>query len=387
MYITRSIEKEALKLLGFFPVVGITGPRQAGKTTLVKQIRKFISKETLYIDLESSGDYTLMNEAELFLKEQTNKCVIIDEVQRLPTLFPLLRSLIDKDRKPGRFIILGSASPDLIRDSSESLAGRIIYLNLMPFNLTEIPTEISMYKHWLTGGFPEALLSGHNYFASKWYESFVKTYVERDLPNLGYQSDPIRMERVIRMVASLHGQILNYSTIAKAVDYSVFNIRRIINILEHAYMLVSLPPFYINTKKRLVKSPKIYIRDTGILHYLLNIQDHKQLMSHPMLGMSWEGYVIEQINNNVGSQHRLSFYRTQDQSEVDLVIEKGNQVVAALEIKFTASPKLSKGNTLAIQTIGCENNFIITPDSKDYLIRKNVRVCSLSTYIKKYLTE
>lgn len=386
MYIKRSIENEAIKLLGFFPVLGITGPRQVGKTTLVKQLSKYISKETIYLDLESSTDVALLNEAELFLKEQADKCVIIDEIQRMPALFPLLRSLIDRDRKPGRFIVLGSASPDLIRNSSESLAGRISYLNLMPFSLTEVPTKITINKHWLIGGFPEALLASDNYYTNKWHESFVKTYIERDLPMLGFMSDPIRMERIIRMVASLHGQILNYSTIAKAVDYSVFNVRRIINILEHAFMLVSLPPYFVNTKKRLVKSPKIYIRDSGLLHYLTNIQNQQHLLSNAILGASWEGYVIEQIRNNIGTQYRLSFFRTQDQSEVDLVIEKGNETVATVEIKYTATPKLSKGNTLAIQTIACSNNFVITPDSRDYLLRENVRVCSLRTFLDKYLS-
>ncbi len=198
--------------------------------------------------MESSEDYALLNEAELFLKEQFDKCVIIDEIQRMPALFPLLRSLIDRDRKPGRFIVLGSASPELIRDSSESLAGRISYLELMPFSLTEISSEIPLRKHWVLGGFPEVLLSGDNYFANKWHENFIKTYIERDLPTLGFHSDTVRVERIIRIIASLHGQILNYSTIAKAVGYSVFNVRRIINILEHAFMLVTLPPYFVILK-------------------------------------------------------------------------------------------------------------------------------------------
>lgn len=385
MYIKRRIEKEAIKLLDFFPVLGITGPRQVGKTTLVKELQKYLQKETIYIDLESSADAALMEEAELFLLEQTDKCVIIDEVQRKRSLFPLLRSLIDKNRKPGRFIILGSASPDLIRDSSESLAGRITYLDLMPFSLTEIPSDITFNKHWLTGGFPDALLSSTDYYSNKWHESFIKTYIERDLPMLGFQSDPIKIERIIKIVASLHGQLLNYSTIAKAVDFSVFNVRRIINILEHAYMLITLPPYFINTKKRLVKSPKIYIRDSGILHYLSNINSFNQLLSNSLLGTSWEGYVIEQIRNNLDSQFQLSYYRTQDQSEIDLIIEKGNSIIYCIEIKYSATPKLTRGNTIALNNINCKSNFIITPNSEDYPFKNNIRVCSLSIFLKKYL--
>ena len=217
----------------------------------------------------------------------------------------------------------------------------------MSFSLTEISKEINFKTHWLIGGFPEVLLSQNEYFANKWYENFVKTYIERDLPLLGFHSDPIKLEKIIRIIASLHGQILNYSNIARSVDFSVPNVTRIINILEHAYILITLPPFFTNTKKRLVKSPKIYIRDSGLLHFFLNISSFKQLSSHVSIGESWEGYVIEQIRNNLDSQFRLSYYRTQDQSEIDLIIEKGNEKVACIEIKYTASPKLSKGNLLA----------------------------------------
>jgi len=385
MYITRRIEKEAIKLLEFFPVLGITGPRQVGKTTLAKQLQKFVLKEVVYIDLESSSDYALMNEAELYLQEQEDKCIIIDEVQRKRSLFPLLRSLIDKNRKPGRFIILGSASPDLIRDSSESLAGRIAYLNLMPFSLTEIPDYISMNNHWLKGGFPEALFATDNYFTNKWHENFIKTYIERDLPLLGLQTNPIKLEKIVRMAASLHGQVLNYSTIARSVDFSVPNVIKIINILEHAYLLIALPPFFMNTNKRLVKSPKIFLRDSGILHFLSNINSYNELTANFLLGVSWEGYVIEQIRNNLDSQFRLSYYRTQDQAEIDLIIEKGTKVISCIEIKYTSTPKLSKGNIMALNTLNCPDNFIITPKSEDYQIKNGIRVCSLPTFLNKYL--
>jgi len=385
MYINRKIEEEALNLLKFFPILGITGPRQVGKTTLARQLQKLIKKESIYLDLESTADYSLLQESELFLKRNEGKCIIIDEIQRMPALFPLLRSLVDRNRVPARFILLGSASPNLIRDSSESLAGRIAYLNLMTFSLTEIPEKISWQKHWLTGGFPEPLLSDDPYFSFKWYENFVRTYIERDIPNLGFQINTVKLERILRLVASLHGQILNYATIARAVDFSVTYVKTILNILEQAYLLVTLSPFFVNTQKRLVKSPKVYIRDSGLLHYLLNVQEEKQLLSNAILGASWEGYVIEQIRNNINSDYRLFFYRTQDQSEMDLIIEKGNEVTASVEIKYSASPKLSKGNTMAIQTIACKNNFIITPDSRDYLLKENVRVCSLRTFLEKYL--
>ncbi len=385
MYLPRKIEKEALHLLKFFPVLGITGPRQVGKTTLVKQLQKQLQKESLYIDLESTEDAAIMEEAELFLKEQERKCIIIDEIQRKRSLFPLLRSLVDKNRKPGRFIILGSASPDLIRDSSESLAGRIAYLNLMPFNYSEVKDIKTLNGHWLNGGFPDPFLADEKYFINKWYENFIKTYIERDLPLLGLQTDPVKLEKIIRMAASLHGQILNYSTIAKLVDFSVPSVKKIINFLEHAYILTALPPYFVNTKKRLVKSPKVYIRDSGILHYLSNVNNMQKLAGNAILGVSWEGYVIEQIRNSLDSQFRLSYYRTQDQSEIDLIIEKGAEVISCIEIKYSSNPTLTKGNQLALKTIGCKRNYIITPDSKDYPINSFVRVCSLPEYLVKYL--
>lgn len=385
MYIQRKIEKEALKLLEFFPVLGIIGPRQVGKTTLVKHIQKLLSKDTIYIDLESSSDFALMDEAELFLQEQDEKCVIIDEIQRYPSLFPLLRSLVDSKRIACRFIILGSVSPELVRHSSESLAGRIAYLNLMPFSLPEISGNSSMNKHWLVGGFPEALLAPDTFFAFKWQENFVKTYIERDLPKQGLLTDPIKLEKILRIVSSLHGQSLNYSTIARAVDFSVPTVKRILDLLEHAYLLVTLPPYYINTKKRLVKSPKIFIRDSGILHFLQNIGSFKELVANIIVGASWEGYVIEQIRNSLDSRFKLYYYRTQDQSEIDLIIEKGNSIVACIEIKYSSKPKLTKGNSVALATLNCSDNYIITPDTEDYPIRNNVRVCSLFTFLEKYL--
>ncbi|MCF6357669.1 MAG: ATP-binding protein [Draconibacterium sp.] len=385
MYIQRKIEKEALKLLEFFPILGIVGPRQVGKTTLVKHIKKILPKDTIYIDLESSSDYALMEESELFLREQENKCVIIDEIQRKPLLFPLLRSLVDRKRVAGRFIIIGSVSPEFIRKSSESLAGRIAYLNLLTFSLSEIRSITPMNKHWVFGGFPEALLAPNDFFAIKWHENFVKTYIERDLPLQGLLTDPVKLGKILRMVSSLHGQILNYSTIARSVDFSVPTVKRIIDFLEHAYLLVTLPPYFINTRKRLVKSPKIFIRDSGILHFLLNIGNLKELLANIIVGASWEGYVIEQIRNSLDSRFKLYYYRTQDQSEIDLIIEKGNSIISCIEIKYSAKPKLSKGNNMALATLNCSNNYIITPDTEDYPIKNNVRVCSLLTFLEKYL--
>lgn len=387
MYIPRNKESELLKMLEFFPVVAVTGPRQVGKTTLVKHIQSSIPMPSVYIDLESTADYAMMEEAELYLMEQNDKCVIIDEVQRKLSLFPLLRSLVDKNRKPGRFILLGSASPELIRDSSESLAGRIAYVNLMSFTINELSFDFHLNKHWLFGGFPEIIVNDNPYFIQKWHENFIKTYVERDLPKLGLQTDPIKLERILRIVATLNGQILNYSTIARAVDFSVPTVKRLIDTLEHAYLISTLQPYFVNIGKRLVKSPKVYIRDSGILHHLLNILDFNQLISNSIVGASWEGYVIEQIRNNLDSSFGLYFYRTQDQSEVDLLIAKGNKIISCIEIKYSASPKLSKGNVVAMTDLQSQKNFIITPNSEDYQIRHETRVCSLKTFLEKYLPE
>ncbi|MBI2268799.1 MAG: ATP-binding protein [Bacteroidetes bacterium] len=381
----RKAEKYLIELIGYFPAVAIVGPRQVGKTTLAKLLIKKIKKPFVYLDLELSSDYNKLKDPQLFLEQYVDKCVIIDEVQRMPELFPLLRALIDKNRVPARFLLLGSASPDLIRDSSESLAGRIGYIELTPLNITEIKNKANSNLLWLRGGFPDALLAPTASLWQKWVSNFVKTYIERDLPMLGMPASPILTQRLWAMLSHLHGQELNYSNLAKSLEISVTSVKTYIDFLEQAFLIRRLQPYSMNTKKRLVKSPKLYIRDSGLLHYQNAIYSYDDLYNNILIGNSWEGYVIEQVYQLLADDFKLFFYRTSDGSELDIVFVKANTVVATAEIKHTSTPTLSRGNTISINDLKAKNNFIITKESEDYFLKENVRVCSLRTFLEKYL--
>jgi predicted AAA+ superfamily ATPase len=385
--IDRFITPKVSELLSFFPVVGIVGPRQAGKTTLVKELSNRLEKPFIYIDLENPRDDAKLFDPVLFFENNIEKCIIIDEIQRRKDLFPILRSMVDQKKVSARFIILGSASPDLIRDSSESLAGRIAYQELSPFNYIEIEKVADNNKHWLWGGFPDALLAPDKEMNFNWYHNFVQTYIERDLPMLGLSVHPNQMRKIWSMVAGLHGSILNKSLLTKSLEISIPTLNKYLSFLEEAFIIRILQSFSMNIRKRLVKSPKIYIRDTGILHYLLNINDLEELQGHFLLGNSWEGYVIEQILQLLKPGYGSFFYRTREGAECDLVIIKGNKVSACVEIKYTSAPKLTKSLVNSINDTGSENNFIVTPNTDNFLISKNIRVCKLYDFLKKYLPE
>lgn len=385
MLLERTLQPEIIKRLNNVPVVGIIGSRQIGKTTLVKQIIPQIDKDTIYLDLESIADFQKLENPELYFQQHIDKCVIIDEIQNKPDLFPILRSVIDKDRKPGRFIILGSASPDLLRQSSESLAGRISYIQLHPMNLNEVSEKVDMFAHWFKGGYPLSLLNPDQEISNLWLDDFIISYIQRDLPALGLSANPILTRRLWIMLSHLNGQILNYSDIGRSLQISSPSVKNYIDYFENSFLIKRIEPFFINIKKRIVKSPKIYLTDTGILHRLLNIIDFEGLQAYPLIGYSWEDYVLNQIIALLNEGVELNFYRTKDGSEVDLVFVKGLQPIATAEIKYTSSPSLSAGNTRAINTLGAEKNFIITPVSEDYLMRENVRVCNLLTFLTNYL--
>jgi predicted AAA+ superfamily ATPase len=385
--IIRHIQTEILKRLNHYPVVGIIGERQTGKTTLAKQMIPKIDKDVIYLDLESLADYQKLENPELYLEQHKNKCVIIDEVQIKPDLFPVLRSIIDKDRKPGRFIILGSASPKLLRQSSESLAGRISYMQLYPFNYLEINGKRNLFHHWFIGGFPLAFLNPDIEMAKQWLNDFINSYSQRDLPALGLSANSILIRRLWTMLAHLNGQILNYSDIGRSLQISSPTIKTYIDFFESSFLIKRLQPYYFNIKKRLIKSPKIYLTDTGILHRLLNISDFESLQAYPLIGNSWESYVINQILSLLNADVELSYYRTQDGSEIDLVFIKSLKPVATAEIKYSSSPSFSAGNTRAINQLKTNVNFIITPGSEDYLMKEDVRVCSLQDFLTKYLPE
>lgn len=385
MLISRNIVPEFTASLGYFPVVALIGPRQVGKTTLAKMLIKKVNRPTLYLDLELQSDLNKLNDAELFLSYHADKLVIIDEVQHKKELYPLLRALVDKTGKPGQFLLLGSASPELIRHSSESLAGRIIYHELYPFNIQELSEEVQLNDLWLKGGFPKALFAPNANFKRKWLNSFVDTYLNRDLLQLGLNVSPTVIRNLWNMMAHLNGQLFNASSIAKSLGVTVPTIKRYVNFLEEAFLLQSLHPFHYNMQKRLVKSPKIYLSDTGILHFLLGINNFNELTGSPAIGNSWESFVINQVLSAKKEELGIHFYRTHHGAEVDIVFTKGLKAVATAEIKYSNSPKLSKGNFIAIDDLNTTNNFVITPSSDDYFVKTNIRVCSIKTFIREYL--
>ncbi|MBA3899427.1 MAG: ATP-binding protein [Bacteroidetes bacterium] len=381
----RTADIELTYLLRHFPVVAILGPRQVGKTTLAKSLVKKLQKPAIYLDLELNSDLRKLEDPQLFLDQYTDNCVIIDEVQRLPGLFPLFRALVDRKRVSARFLLLGSASPDLMKNSSETLAGRIAYIELSPFNILEIKNKKNASQHWLRGGFPNALLATNSNLWLRWMNNFVTTYIERDLPMLGMPAAPALVHRLWSMLAHHHGGELNYSQFGKALELTSPTVKGYIDFLEYAFLIRRLPPFSTNSKKRLVKSPKVYIRDSGLLHYLNGISTQDGLINNLVVGNSWEGYVIEQVQQLLDERIKLYFYRTSDGSEIDLVFARGNIPVATAEIKFTAEPYLSKGNFISIDDLNTKKNFIIIPGNEDYLYKQNVRVCGLNLFLQKYL--
>lgn len=358
------------------PVIIILGPRQVGKSTLVQKILK-IEKPHIYLDLELPSDESKLDDPELFLKSQASKLVIIDEVQRMPKLFPLIRALVDQSTENGRFILLGSSSESLILKSSESLAGRSVYFELHPLHLVEVGNE-HMEKLWLHGGFPRAFLAKTSTEAGHWLNQFIKTYIERELNVVYLKASPIQLERFLQMISTVHGQLCNYSMIAGSMDLSVPTVKRYIEFFESCYLLRTLNPYFTNSVKRLVKSPKVYIRDSGILHVLRGIDSMDSLHGDIIKGHSWEGFVIQQIISQLALNVKPYFYRTSNGAELDLLLVKGGKVIVGFEIKYSNSPKLSQSIHEIVSDLKIPQILVITPSSDEYQMHINILVTPLS---------
>jgi len=371
--IKRRIEESIIENLKHFPAIGLVGPRQSGKTTLAKIIAKKCRQPIVYLDLENPQDFEKLGNSQLYLEQFKKHLVILDEAQRKPELFPLLRSLIDEDRRPGRFMILGSASPSLKRQASESLAGRIAYHELSPFTLDEVGvSETKMNKLWLRGGYPQSYLADSDKIATVWLQNFIQTHLERDLPALGVRVPSTTLLRFWTMAAHCNGQLWNAAKLADSLGVDSKTTRRYLDLLEDTFMIRQLQPFFTNIKKRLIKSPKIYIRDTGLLHTLLKIYSFDDLLANPVLGASWEGFCIEQIIALKPSHFDIYFYRTQAAAEIDLVLTKGLKVEIAVEIKYSLTPKMTKSSTNAIAELNPKKTWIVYPGKESYPVKKNV---------------
>ncbi len=384
--IPRHLQEKLVNALNSIPVVALLGSRQVGKTTLALEISKTnISKPISYLDLELDSDLAKLDDSESYLRRFENQLLIIDEVQLKPDLFRVLRGLVDIRKRAGekttQFLLLGSASRDLLQQSTETLAGRIRFLELSPFSILEIqatdPLGFNPEKLWFRGGFPDSYLAQNDNESWDWRSAFISTYVERDIPQMGLKIPATRMRRFWMMLAHLHGQQVNLSTLGKSLEVSHTTIRNYLDVLTDLYMIRQIQPWAGNTKKRLVKSPKVYLRDSGLLHRLLNISDHETLLGNPCVGASWEGFVIESIITIISDKWRYSYYRTTAQAEIDLVLEGPKQEVWAIEVKRSVAPKLSRGFHLACTDIRATKKFAVYSGTERYPLTEDTEAIGI----------
>jgi len=353
------------------PVTAILGPRQCGKTTLARQVG--LREGAAYFDLEDPRDQARLSNPQLAL-ESLRGVVILDEIQRRPELTMLLRVLADRRPLPCRFIVLGSASPDLIRGASDSLAGRVHFVDMSGFTLGEVGWQ-HRDQLWLRGGFPPSFLANTNEESNEWRKNFVRTFLERDLPQLGVQIPSEVLRRFWTMLAHYHGQIWNGSEIGGSLGVTHHTTRKYLDLLTGAYVVRQLQPWFENVGKRLVKSPKVYVRDPGLLHSLLGIPDLPDLQSHPKLGASWEGFVVEQILSWAGERNAY-FWATHSGAELDLmVMAKGRRW--GFEIKYQDAPTVTKSMRIAVQDLKLERLWVIYPGSRSYPLDEKIECISL----------
>ena len=369
--------KSALEIrhqLGLSPAVAILGARQIGKTTLAKQIAAEFP-DSIYLDLENAQARAKLDQADVFFEANRHRLVVLDEIQNAPELFSTMRGEIDADRRPGRFLILGSASFKLLQQS-QSLAGRLALVDMAPLLLSEVHQSFEdIQTLWVRGGFPGSYTAPQDDASWLWRDAFVRHFLHTDLPALGINVEPELMRRFWRMVAHLHGQLFNASSIAASLGVSSPTVTRYLDHLVQSLMLRRLEPYHANLGKRLVKSPKIYVRDSGLLHYLLGMRNVHDLMGHPNTGASWEGFCIEQIYNHLPAGASVSFYRTAAGAELDVVVETGRETTG-FEIKFSSAPKVSKGFWQACEDIGVHKAYVMAPVQEGWAMAKDVQVVS-----------
>lgn len=366
-----------------FPAVGLLGPRQCGKSTLAKILLK-AQPGAVYLDLERPSDLAKLQEPEAWLSAQAGRLVCLDEVQRMPGLFPVLRSVLDENERAGQLLLLGSASPELLQQSAETLAGRISYLELTPFLLAEAggPTGATMRRRWMRGGFPRSFLAEDEVASMEWREAFVQTFLERDLPQMGVNIPAGVARRFWQMCAHVHGDLWNGSKIAASLGVTHPTSRSYLDRLAQTYMIRVLPPWSANLKKRLVKTPKVYVRDSGLLHCLLRIANHEELLGHPAAGASWEGFVIEQVAGVLPTGWELSFYRTVAGAECDLVLEKGRRRVA-IECKASAAPQVTRGFWESLTELKPEKAWVAAPVAEGFPLKDGVEVLALPALLER----
>lgn len=366
--------EQIAKQLKVHSICGLLGPRQVGKTTLAKRFaQEYPSDEVRFFDLENPMDLAQMENAFLTLSQLDHRLIVIDEIQLRPDLFPILRVLADKHRDQ-KYLILGSASRDLIQQSSETLAGRIGYIELPPFALREVQES---NKLWLRGGFPKSYLAADDEGSYLWRQAYVATFLERDIPSLGFQIPSQNMRRFWLMLAHYHGQILNASDFGRSLGISHHTVRKYLDILTGTFMIRTLTPWFENISKRQVKAPKLYFRDSGLLNVLLGMQTMHQLQVYPKLGAAWEGFALEQvIRSHHADPEECYFWATQGGAELDLLLIRGGKRVG-FEFKYTEKPKITPSMRTAFEDLNLNHLFVIVPGSSSFLLNENITVRGL----------
>lgn len=379
-FIKRDLLDQIRQYFTIFPAIAILGPRQSGKSTLVKRLEQNFDG-IIYLDMQKESDLNKLSNPEFFFESNADKIICLDEIQLVPQLFSVLRSVIDSNRVNGKFILLGSASQELIQQTTESLAGRIGILHLTPFLINELDNleNFSLQKFWLRGGFPDSYLAQNDENSAIWIQNYIRTYIERDIPQLGFQIPALQLRRLLTMCAHNQGQQINYSKLGESMGLTHPTIKRYIDLLEQTFIVRTIQPFEINIKKRLVKSPKVFVRDSGILHQLLAIPDFNSLLGNPVFGSSWKGIVIENILVNMSSWDYF-FYRTATGDEIDLILKKGNQTIA-IECKSSTVPKVTKGFYRSLEVIKPNKTFIIAPINDTYKLSEDITVIGLENFI------
>ena len=386
--IPRQIQPQVSRLLEQFPAVAILGPRQVGKTTLATALAEAPGEQALYLDLELPSNRAKMTEPELYLTQHENRLVILDEIHRLPGIFETLRSVIDQRRRKSRparhFLLLGSASMDLLQQSAESLAGRIAYQELAPFSVMEVAGigDAPMDRLWTRGGFPDSFLAANDDASFTWRTAFIQTYLERDVPALGPRIPAETLRRYWQMLAHNQGQMLNAAQLANGLGVSGHTVARYLDIMVDLLLVRRLQPWAENAKKRLVRTPKIYVRDTGLLHALLGIRNQEELLGHPVVGSSWEGLLIENVLNSLPSTARPTFYRTSAGAEIDLVIEFSAKERWAIEVKRSlGNPAPSKGFHIGCADIKAARQIVLYPGNEGFKLDAVTEVMPLSKFL------
>ena len=389
--LTRSLEENVRSRLDLMPAVVLLGPRQVGKTTLARKLAAHWPSGAVYLDMERPADRRKLDDADAYLRSQQGSLVVIDEIHRVPQLFEVLRGIIDDWRaaglRSGHFLLLGSAALDLMQQASESLAGRVAYLDVTPITVQELPASLNLDTLWLRGGFPDSLLSPHDTASLDWRRDFIRSYLERDVPMFAPRLPAPAVGRLWSMLAHNQGELLAQSRLAQALGVSAPTVARYLDLLVNLQLVRSLQPWGNNIGKRLVKTPKTYVRDSGVVHALLGLETLDDLLGHPVAGHSYEGMVIENIINICAPRYTPYFYRTQDGAEIDLVLARGNTPEIAIEVKRSSAPAVQKGFALACDDLGIRRRYVVYPGQEQFGLRHGAQAIGLAALLQALMPQ